>query len=177
MTRQAGQAALDRGVVAIVAVAMQSAELTADDIYIVPELRPLRVPRDLHRLPRAEFLVRLAEQRGVVGAKLANLFGIIHPLGGLHRLKLVDLLLELGQGLLKLEHVAQRGPGSARRRDGRGTGDSVRTGAGRIVRVRRLCHIYLPAAAGDSRGRLTYLIRQSPRADLAPPLHQKQNRT
>ena len=74
---EAGQAALDGGVVAEVAVAVQLAELAADQLDVVLEQRPLRVAGDLHRLPGAEVVVGLAEQGGVVGAKLAKLLGVI----------------------------------------------------------------------------------------------------
>ena len=117
----AGQAADDGGVVAEVAVAVQFAELAADHLDVILEERPLGMPGNLHGFPGAEVVVGLAEQRGVIRAKLAKLFGIIHLLLGLQSLQLLDLLLELGERPLEIQDVPQwlaiaqaprpRGPG------------------------------------------------------------------
>ena len=106
---RAGQAAHDGRVVAVAAVAVELAELAADGIDVVLEQRPLGMPRHLHRFPGREVVVGLAEQRGVIGAKLAKLFGIVSLLGRLHRLDFVNLLLELGQGLFEIEHMPRHG--------------------------------------------------------------------
>jgi hypothetical protein len=87
---------------------VQLAELAADHVHVVAEQRPLRVAGDLHGLPRAEILVGLAQQGGVVHPELAELLGVVDVLLRLKRLELVDLLLELGQRPLELQHVAQR---------------------------------------------------------------------
>src|SRR5262249_44597247 len=105
MATKACQAALDGGVVAEEAIAVEFAELPADHLDIVLEERPLRVAGDLHGLPGAKALVRLAEQGSVIGAKLAKLFRIIRPLGGLHGLELLDLLLQFGQWFFKFQNM------------------------------------------------------------------------
>src|SRR5690242_8847988 len=94
-------------------VAVQLAELAADQLHVVAEQRPLRVAGDLHRLPGAQVVVGLAEQGGVVRAKLAKLFRIIHTLVGLEGLQLLDLLLEGRQRLFKVQDVAEGGPRGA----------------------------------------------------------------
>jgi hypothetical protein len=101
----AGQPALDGGVVAEEAVAMEFAELPADHVHVVPEQRPLRVAGDLHRFPGAEVFVGLAQQGGVVHPELAELLGVVNVLLALQELQLVDLLLELGERPLEFEHV------------------------------------------------------------------------
>jgi hypothetical protein len=106
---EACQAALDGAVVAEAAVTVQFAELAADEVHVVAEQRPLGVAGDLDGLPGAELLVGLAEQRGVVRAELAELLGVVHLLLHLQRLELVNLLLELGQRPLELQHVPRDG--------------------------------------------------------------------
>src|SRR5207248_230724 len=103
----AGQPALDRRVIAEVPVAMQFAEPLADDLDIVLEQRALGMAGNLDGLPRRKVLVGFLQERGIVAAKLAKLFRIIHPFGFLMRLQLLDLLLELGERLLKLQDVAK----------------------------------------------------------------------
>ena len=137
----AGQAALDGGVVAEVAVAVQFAELAADHVDVVVEQRPLRVAGDLDGLPGGQVVVGLAQQRGVVGAKLAKLFGVIDLLGGLQGFELVDLLFELGQRLFEFEHV----PGG--RLGGAGAKGRLRRGS-TAVEVARICHVRFRCRAG-----------------------------
>src|SRR5206468_1336527 len=68
----AGEAALDGRVVAEVPIAMQLTELAADDLDIVLEQRPLRMPGDLDGLPGRKVVVGFTEQGGIVAAKLAK---------------------------------------------------------------------------------------------------------
>jgi hypothetical protein len=104
---ETGEPAFDRGVVAVVAIAVQLAELATTQLDIVLEQRPLRVAGNLDGLPRREVLVGLAEQAGVVRAELAKLFRIIHLLRHLQRLQLVDLQFEFGNRLFEIQHVPQ----------------------------------------------------------------------
>ena len=100
------KAAVDRRVIAKGAVAMNFAELPANEIHIIAEERALRMPCYLNRLPGTQVVVGLAKQGCVVHAKLAKLFRVVHLLLGLHRLQLENLLLQLGQRLLEVQRVA-----------------------------------------------------------------------
>ena len=74
MAGEAGQAADDGRVVAEDSVAVQFAELAADQFDVIAEHRPLRMAGNLHRLPGAEIVVGFAEQARVIGAKLTQFF-------------------------------------------------------------------------------------------------------
>src|SRR5271155_5881764 len=95
MAAEPRQAALDGRIVAEMAVAVQFAEFPADHFDVIPEQRPLRMPGDLYRLPGAEIVVGLAKQRGVIAAKLAKLFGIIHLGLLLASFQLANLVFQL----------------------------------------------------------------------------------
>jgi prephenate dehydrogenase len=77
LARRRGPARNDGGVVAEMAVAVQFAELAADHVDVIIEQGPLGVPGDLHGFPGGEVFIGFAEQRGVIGTKLAKLFRIV----------------------------------------------------------------------------------------------------
>ena len=107
MAAEPGQAAEDSGVVAEMAIAVQLAELAADQLDVVAEQGPLRVAGYLNGLPGAEVVVGLAQQRRVVGAKLAKLARIIDLLFGLEGFQFLDLKFELGERPLEIESTVR----------------------------------------------------------------------
>jgi hypothetical protein len=60
----------------------------------------------LDGFPGAEVVIGFAEERGVVQAKMAKLFGIIDLLLGLEAFQFDDLFFELAERLFKFEDVA-----------------------------------------------------------------------
>src|SRR5690606_6767093 len=98
-------------------VAMQLTEVAHKVLDVIPRLRPIRVPTDPHRVPRAQLRVQLFEQRAVLALKLSDLFriGSFRGLNTLNAqrgtrdartlLRLADPLLELDQRLLEIQCV------------------------------------------------------------------------
>jgi hypothetical protein len=102
---QAGQAADDGRVIPILAVAVELAELPADHVHVVFEEGALGMAGHLDGFPGREAFVGLAEESGVVAAKLAKLPGVVGLASRLEHFQVTDLLFQLGQGLLELQDV------------------------------------------------------------------------
>src|SRR4030095_2416237 len=109
MAAQPGQAALDGRIVAELPVAVYLPELPANHLHIVFKQWPLRMAGNLDSLPGRKVVVRFSQEGGVIAAKLAKFFRIIHLFLGLNMLQVPDLLFQLCQWLLKVQHVARLG--------------------------------------------------------------------
>ncbi len=110
VSAEAGESAEDGGVVAECAVAVDLAEVAADHFDVVFEERALGVAGDLDGFPGGQVVVGFSQQRGVVEAKMAKLFGIIHLFLGLEAFEFVDLFFELEERAFEIEGVARGVP-------------------------------------------------------------------
>ena len=100
---EAREATHDRRVVGKHAVAVQLLEIREDVAEIVERVGPLRVPRHLRDLPRAELPVDVLRQRLAFLLELRDLRRDVDRGVVLDEAQLLDLRLELGDRLLEVE--------------------------------------------------------------------------
>src|SRR5262249_31173748 len=109
---ETSEAAHHRGIIAELAIAGERREVGDERGNIVDAMGPLRVARHLRLLPRREIAVEDLES--LVGARLealdllADRHGVI---AGMERTEFLDLGLELGHGLFKIEIAAHQASG------------------------------------------------------------------
>ena len=100
---EAREAADDRRVVGVRAVAVQLAELAEHAVDVVERVRPLRMARDLRDLPRRELGVDVARELLALLREARDLVGDVDRGVLVDVAQLVDLLLQLGDRLLEIE--------------------------------------------------------------------------
>jgi len=102
---EAGEATDDGGVVGIGAVAVQFLEVGADALHIVQRVGPLRMARELGDLPGAELGEDRLGQRAALLLQPADLLADV-DLGVVAEVaQLLDLGLELGDGLFEIQEI------------------------------------------------------------------------
>ena len=117
------EAAHDRQIVGIHAVAVQLVKLLEDRRRVVERVGPLRVTRELRHLPRCQARENTRRERTTPGAQPRDLLPDVHLGVGGHEPELVDLRLELGDGLLEFQEAEGHGAedaseGGAKQRGG-----------------------------------------------------------
>jgi hypothetical protein len=100
---EAGEATDDGGVVGKVAIAVQFLEVAEDIVDVVQRVRTLGVACHLRNLPRMQLAVDLLGERVALLLQPADLLGDVQRRVVLHVAQLLDLRLQLGDGLLELE--------------------------------------------------------------------------
>jgi hypothetical protein len=85
-------------------------EIGADEADVVERVRSLRVPRDLRDLPRGELPVDLLGELAALLRQAFDLLRDVHRGVVLHETQLLDLLLELRDGLLEFQEARLHGP-------------------------------------------------------------------
>jgi len=98
-----GQAADDRGVVAVHAVAVELDEVVEQELEEVARVRPLRVARELGALPGRQARVGLLPKPREPILELGDLLARL--LCGLLSLEARDADLDLDEGLLEVKRV------------------------------------------------------------------------
>ena len=110
---EAREAADDRRVVGVAAVAVQLAEVAEQAVDVVERVRPLRMARDLRDLPRRELAVDLLGELLALLLQPADLVGDVDRRVLVDVAQLVDLRLQLGDRLLEIEKGLLHGDGRA----------------------------------------------------------------
>ena len=100
---ETGQAADDRQVVRIRAVAVQFVEVGEDFVDVVHRVRPLRVARDLRHLPRRELGVDILGQLLALLGQAVDLLRDVDGRVVLYETQLFNFGVEFGDRLLKIE--------------------------------------------------------------------------
>ena len=100
---EACEAADDRGVVGERAVAVHLLEIRADGLHVVERIGALRMAGDLGDLPGVELAVDLLGELAALLRQALDLLRDVDRGVVLHEAQLLDLLLELGDGLLEIQ--------------------------------------------------------------------------
>ncbi len=96
----------DNGVIiGVVPITVKFFELREYQIQIVKSVRSLRMPSDQGTLPRSQFGVNFFRQVLALHVETGNLFGNINSRIVLHKTKLLNLRLELGNRLFKFKEA------------------------------------------------------------------------
>ena len=104
---QAPEAGDDRLVVAELAVAGKRREIVDDGLHIGHEMRPVRMPGDLRLLPGRQLGIDLRERLAGLGFEALDLLADGDGIPALaHGAELLDLALEIGDGLLEFQKGA-----------------------------------------------------------------------
>lgn len=109
---EAGESAADGVVVAVVAVAVDLAELAADHFDVIFEEGALGVAGDLDGFPGGEVFVGFAEEGGVVFAEAADFGGAVDVAEVLLGFEFGDLFFEFGEGFFEFEDLASAADGA-----------------------------------------------------------------
>ena len=125
------EAADDREIVRIHAVAVQFLELVEDRNRVIERVWALRVARELRDLPRRQVGENAVGERAALGPQSRDLLADVDLGVGRDEAQLVDLRLELGDGLLEFQETQCHRPEGCRTP---GAGANQRSRAGRAIR-------------------------------------------
>ncbi len=107
LAAKTAEAADDRGVLAVLAIAGQRYEIGDQGGYIVAAVGPLRMPRDLRLLPRREAAVEFFQCLSSLDFEAVDLLDDADRLAvGLQRAQFLDLGIEFGHRFFKVEIAA-----------------------------------------------------------------------
>ena len=101
-----GEAADDRVIVGEAAIAVQLVPMREQPLHVVERVRPVRVARDEHALPRRERLIELAPD--LIGTPPKRLDGPLALRRARHHADRLDLLQQDANGLFEFEKISHK---------------------------------------------------------------------